>query len=867
MDCKTIKLNILRKPILSQYDSRQISSLLISAITFICLCILLVGLYWSLEKREEANIQRLINVQAKSMLIKIDTDMQKRVQSLQRIVDRWQVSKGTSQLEFEQDIAHYIIDDPGYQAIEWVDRTFHVRWVKPVVGNEEALGLYLGFKEKRLTALKQARDKRLATVTAPIALVQGGQGFLIYNPIFIDNIFDGFVLAVIRTDKWLERFSEQSAEQTDITNFSLQVSMDGQTIFQQNEDNDTIPPSSKATASSVIFERLMEVQLRPTSHFIKGHQTALPKLILLVCLMLSFLISTVIYLYRQQKSATTESLNANYRLKTEIIERKKTEALLAQERQKLRYILEGTDVGTWEWNMQTGETSFNERWASIVGYTLEELAPISIETWYRLVHPDDGEGSAALLEKNFTKELDYYEYEARMLHKNGDWIWVLDRGRVVKWDSDGSALIMAGTHQEVTQRKEVELATQEARTAAEDLANSKSLFLATMSHEIRTPMNGIIGLSELALNQTMSKNLRDYLLKILESSQGLLGILNDILNFSKLEIGHVSLENLTFTLDSILDSLRHTFSEKALAKSIQFVIDIDTDVPRDLIGDELRLRQILFNLTSNAIKFTNKGQVTISISLQRLQNNTVSLHFAVSDTGMGIDHNGINKLFKPFSQVDSSITRRFGGTGLGLAISHDLLKIMGGEFTVISEPDRGSNFSFELNFELATPTRRRNEKRKNKKLAGVLSKQLYESASSITGAEVLVVEDNEINQIVVTELLALAGIRCTIANHGREALDIMQTHSFDAVLMDMQMPVMGGIEATTHIRQNPDYVNLPVIALTAGITQEEKDSCLAFGMNDFLTKPVNSEVIIACLTHWINLNRKNEVSSVSEFNK
>ena len=673
-----------KKPVLSQLDSSRVGSRLISFITFIFLCILMAGLYWSLENREKANVQQLIDAQATSLMQKIDTDLQKRVQSLHLIVDHWQVNGGSTQFEFEEDITHYLLDDPVYQAIKWVDQTFHVKWVKPITGNEDSLGLYLGLEAHRLTSLKQARDKKITTVSGPISLTDGGQGFLIYNPIFVGKRFDGFVLADIHSDKWIEHLLSQSTNQTVMTDYIINISIDGQTIFHQNNGNTTQQLSSMAVASSVLFERKFDVKVGSTSHFIKRNQSVLPELVLSAGILLSFLISIVIYLYRQQKSATTVSLSINQKLQTEIIERASTESLLAQERQRMSYILEGTNAGTWEWDLQTGELSFNERWAEIVGYTLDELRPISTNTVYKLSHPDDVKGSGVLFEKNFSKELDYYEYESRMLHKNGNWVWVLDRGRVVKWDNHGKPLIMAGTHLEITERKHVEIATQQAKFAAEALAESKSIFLATMSHEIRTPMNGIIGLSDLALNQPMNEVLRDYLLKISKSSENLLGILNDILDFSKLETGNTSLENRNFSLDSIVDNLRYIFADTALAKNIQFKIDIDSSVPRDLIGDESRLRQILFNLVSNAIKFTEKGQVAVAINLKQQHDKSVSLHFVVSDTGIGMDQDGINKLFKPFSQVDSSITRRFGGTGLGLAISHDLLKLMGANFKVSS---------------------------------------------------------------------------------------------------------------------------------------------------------------------------------------
>jgi len=293
------------------------------------------------------------------------------------------------------------------------------------------------------------------------------------------------------------------------------------------------------------------------------------------------------------------------------------------------------------------------------------------------------------------------------------------------------------------------------------------------------------------------------------------------------------------------------FFDVAQSKSLELVMVIDADVPRDLIGDELRLRQILSNVMSNALKFTDKGEVALRIQFKQQLNSIASLYFSVSDTGIGMEQEGITQLFTPFSQADESITRRFGGTGLGLAISNDLLKLMGGHFKVNSAPRRSTTFGFALDLTIAAKGRSREGQRQTQQKAGELGKQLSESAVNLTGVKVLVVEDNFINQVVVVEQLKLAGIESTIANNGQEALDILQTQNFDAVLMDMHMPVMGGIEATQHIRANPAYVDLPVIAVTAGVTEEERQRCMSAGMSDFIAKPVDAQKMILCLAHWI----------------
>ncbi len=395
---------------------------------------------------------------------------------------------------------------------------------------------------------------------------------------------------------------------------------------------------------------------------------------------------------------------------------------------------------------------------------------------------------------------------------------------------------------------------EKAKLAAEQATHAKSKFVANMSHEIRTPMNGVIGLTQLALNQTSSPQVRDYLVKILSASQSLLVILNDILDFSKLDAGHMTIANAAFYLESVIDNVRNLFEERAIAKHIDFSIQISAGVPFDLVGDALRLQQILVNLIGNAIKFTERGHVVLRIATKQIEGAKVRLSFTVEDTGMGIEKEDIDKLFQPFSQVDSSITRRFGGTGLGLVISQNLLQLMGGEFNVTSQPNQGTTISFDILFDLANASAPRTTRHLVKYKEGALQRNLGKMGLSLNGARILVVDDNAINQQVAQEFLRLSGMEVGIANNGQEALDILKQLDFDAILMDVHMPVMGGIEATKKIRANPAYAQLPIIAMTADVVQEEREKCIACGMNDFINKPVNPEALIATLARWIKRN-------------
>ncbi|CAK0775248.1 two-component system, sensor histidine kinase [Gammaproteobacteria bacterium] len=368
-----------------------------------------------------------------------------------------------------------------------------------------------------------------------------------------------------------------------------------------------------------------------------------------------------------------------------------------------------------------------------------------------------------------------------------------------------------------------------------------------MSHEIRTPMNAIIGLSDLALHhQPLDSTIRDYLEKIHRSSISLLGILNDILDYSKIESGRMSIENGPFNLDVLLDNLRNLFVLRAEEKSLDFVIEVAAAVPRQLVGDGLRLQQILVNLLGNAVKFTEHGRVALRISVQALEPTQAYLIFRVEDTGIGIPRDMVTLLFQPFIQADSSISRRFGGTGLGLAISRELLLLMGSDCTVESTVGQGSAFTFRL-------------------LLGVMAETPSHAQNALVddpihyrgSARILVVEDNPINQQVISELLKRWGLTAVIANHGKEALNHLASERFDVVLMDIHMPEMDGLETTRRIRQGMSGQDLPIIALTAGVTPQERNSALISGMNCFVGKPINQEELANALMRWIPLQLKN----------
>jgi two-component system sensor histidine kinase/response regulator len=570
-----------------------------------------------------------------------------------------------------------------------------------------------------------------------------------------------------------------------------------------------------------------------------------------------------------------------------------------------------------------------------------------------------------------------HRVEKQVARKDGSLIWCRISGQAVD-PSDVQGKGSVWMAEDVSEAHAAAEALRDAKRIAEEATRAKSMFLANMSHEIRTPMNAIIGMSHLALKTDLNARQRDYVSKIHNAGTALLGIINDILDFSKVEAGKLDIERAPFRLDDVLDSVSSLVAQKAHDKGLELLFDTAPDVPQALVGDALRLGQIITNLITNAVKFTEKGQVSVTLRCAARQGDRVNLRATVSDTGIGMTPEQAGRLFQPFTQADGSTTRKYGGTGLGLTICKRLVELMGGDIRAESEQGRGSTFSFDVWLGLGDETAQRRkvlpeelrgmralvvddnaaareilvdmlhslgfeagavaggeqalaavsqaagdhpfgivfldwrmpgmdgvETARRLRAAGATQRLVMVSAFGhdelraqaagagiqawlvkpvsqsmlvdtlvslfapaageaaraaagedvrLDGVRLLVAEDNEINQQIARELLEGAGASVDIANTGREALDKLQAgaaDAYDAVLMDVQMPEMDGVEATRRIRAEPRYAALPVIAMTAHAMAEERERCLAAGMVDHITKPVDPHALFLTLAKWV----------------
>lgn len=554
----------------------------------------------------------------------------------------------------------------------------------------------------------------------------------------------------------------------------------------------------------------------------------------------------VLELLSSQIAISIENARLYEHLTREVAERKQAEAALREERDFSSGIVNETPTVICGLQPDGTMNFVNHAGEALTGYSAEEL--IGKNCW-EIIFPREERRQVDQLLQNLAKG-EVCDYELTLTRKDGTKC-ITSWSSLTRHDDAGRVVEFIGFGNDITERKKTE-DLKIAKEAAEKGARVKSEFLATMSHEIRTPMNAIIGFCGLALQTDLSSHQRGYLEKIETSSLSLLGVINDILDFSKIEAGKLEMESVEFVVEKVVRTAIDMISVQAGQKGIGLVWNIAEDVPAVLIGDQLRLGQVLANLASNAVKFTESGTIAMWVELVSREGAECLLRFSVRDSGIGITSEQLSRLFTPFVQADGSVTRRYGGTGLGLAISQRLVERMGGEFSVESLPGVGSTFSFtvrciggevEEDAPLPLPPVRFGRGRRE-----AIDPRAREK---IAGAKVLLVEDTPLNICLAAELLERAGVIVETASDGREAVEAVKNSSYDAVLMDVQMPLMSGYEATRLIRCDAKNSALPIIAMTAHAMEGVQEECIEAGMDDYISKPIDIDELFHVLAQWV----------------
>ena len=509
---------------------------------------------------------------------------------------------------------------------------------------------------------------------------------------------------------------------------------------------------------------------------------------------------------------------------------------LAAKQEQLDLVIKSAQIGIWDWDLEAGNVILNETYTQMLGFASDELS-LSPALRLSLMHPEDEAKAQPLIQAVIAGREDTYECEMRMRRKDGGYVWTYEIGRAVARDDSGRATRLVGVHFDFSERKNYEEALL-AREAAEESTRAKSEFLANMSHEIRTPMNAVLGLLHLALEaEGLGEVHRDYLSKAEGAAKSLLRIINDILDFSKIEAGKLEMERVEFCLPDVLSGVADMVAARAQQKGLEFLVQAPAETPAGLVGDPVRLTQIISNLAGNAVKFTDKGQVAVKVETVSQTGSEVRLKFLVEDTGVGLTPDQINHLFASFSQADASITRRYGGTGLGLVISKRLVEMMGGEIWVESQYGQGSIFGFTANFGLHSSPRK-----------------YLEGGRDFAGLKALVVDDNAVALEIIRDGLKSLGFKVAGAASGREALALIDEWRsrgdlFDLIIIDWMMPEMDGIETIKRLNAIDAPDKPPVVIMATAYNRDEvlglaRDA----GIRSVLTKPVSPSTMMAVLT-------------------
>jgi len=533
--------------------------------------------------------------------------------------------------------------------------------------------------------------------------------------------------------------------------------------------------------------------------------------------------------YRGTAREIGSQIEADRQLRLSVVAQTGLLEELEKTRERLELALETAAMGWWDFDTRSGEQYWSPRARQIWGVGPE--AEPNFENFGAALHPDDRAKHGDLLAS--PKSVGRRLYRVGL--PDGETRYVREDFRIDR-RADGTIERIFATVLDLTDIETLRTAAERAKVAAEKANVAKSRFLATMSHEIRTPMNGVLGMVELLAGTPLDARQRSYVEVASRSASELLGIIDAILDYSRLEAGDMAIENVPFDPAEILKQTVALLAVAAESKGLAVSVAVAPELPAPLAGDPTRFRQVLLNLIGNAVKFTQRGRIDLRLDAEAPANANPTLVVSVADTGIGIAQEALEHLFDRFNQADASIARRFGGSGLGLAISRELAQLMGGDIVVRSTLGRGSVFELRLPLVVAVP-----EAQPIADAPGAVRESFRE-------LDVLVAEDNEVNRIVVGELLMRMGHRCTFARDGAEAIALARTKRFDVVLMDAQMPEIDGIEATRWIRTLPTpYNTVPIVAQTANAMRGDREKYLEAGMNDYIAKPIRSAELAAAL--------------------
>jgi len=729
---------------------------------------LTLTLWVGLRERERAFVDAKTQQAMEAYVQAIGATLGQQLVAIERISRNWADTPSDASAAWTADASAQLrtAGDIGCISIAYLDPNLHTRWVYPPQGNEAALGFNHGAIPARLAAIEEARRRKRPVLSATTD-INGIRlaGFVLYAPIPRPA---GPAPLVAAEYLYHGIFSSVAAEQLQLDDYHIDVAIAGQPVYRGG-DAAAAGAAFTLDKAYTLFDRRLEVTFVPTEQELARDRRPLPEFGLTAGVVLTLLLGLSVHLARRARAGQKAAELSNEQLLVENEERRRVESRLKVSDERLRLALDSTEIGIFEWSLNANQVFFSAGLWSMLGYDPAQM-PSTLEVWQSLIHPDDlpvYRSRDEIRRQGMTGSVDL---EYRIRSGSGEWRWIYTRSKSIANDAAGRPLRVIGTVQDVTARVETEHQLRRAKAEADAASRAKSEFLASMSHEIRTPMNGIIGMTSLLTETDMSAEQRDFVSTIRASSEALLIIVNDILDFSKIESGKMEIERMPFGLALCLEETLDLFAKPAAEKGLELGYAIATDVPAWITGDVTRLWQIVTNLINNAIKFTSSGSISIEVRRGAAAPlGRVYLEFTISDTGIGIPPEQMNRLFKAFSQVDSSTTRRFGGTGLGLAICERLCQLMGGNIRVESVQGKGSQFIFTILTEAAP--------------LPVDIDYVPPLPAALRSGPVLCIEDFPLNQIRLRQLFERWGAGCEVVPDVAAALKLAKTLSAPASLL------------------------------------------------------------------------------------
>ena len=547
----------------------------------------------------------------------------------------------------------------------------------------------------------------------------------------------------------------------------------------------------------------------------------------------------------QWKANLNSSNNLIYAIARDVTETRRTQEKLLASEKSLNEAQRIAKIGSWDFNLFTQELNWSDELYEIFGIQNRPNNPNLYAEYLSRFTPEDAEQLNINVGNTISNNVPY-EMEHQIVLDDQKTKWVFCTGVPIV-DDKNKVIALRGVVQDITQKKQID-ETIKAKEKAEAANKAKSDFLANMSHEIRTPLNGIVGFTDLLLKMNFDKDQLEYLNMVNESANTLMDIINNILDFSKIESGKLELDFEEINLHELSHQIINLFKYEANYKKIDLLINIDANVPQYIIGDSIRLKQILLNLLSNAMKFTFSGHIRLNVNQVEEKDGFSKIKFSVKDTGIGIKIKNQKKIFQSFVQADSTTTRKYGGTGLGLAISNQLLGLKKSKLKLDSTFGKGSDFFFTIEFEKA-----HKKAEELPFIPEICEKNKKNSSKKHPNLKILIAEDNKINMLLAKTLIKKLFAECTIieATNGYEAVQKVQMTIPDIVLMDIQMPILNGYNASLEIRKSNEFDHIPIIALTAGVLSGEKERCIEHGMSDYIAKPITQSELEETVFKWL----------------